>query len=154
MRMHEAALELAKFIDTSEQVNANGTPFHVGLQAHLEGTRAALLRKFREARLAAELPHIVTAPNGAAYPCTCSVGEDHELSHVLVVWTIYEKPADYPTVPFVVRAWHVSGGQQTDAGALAFADTLDQARSMLPAGLHRFPPSDGYDDPVVVESWL
>lgn len=33
------------------------------------------------------------------------------------------------------------------------ADTLDEARSRVPAGLERVPMCDGLEDPVVVEAW-
>lgn len=153
--MNAAALALAKFIDTFELVNQDGEPLVTdpGTRAHLEGTRAALLRQFREARFAAEMPHVMTGADGAAYPCSCEIGEDHEISNVLTVWTIYAAPADFPTVPFVVRGWLIHGTQSQPSGAMGFADTLDEARAFLPPGLVRFVPQHG-DDPVIVESWM
>ena len=73
---------------------------------------------------------------------------------VLTTWTIYERPADFPDVPFVLRGWIVGpGGQLRESGTLGFADTLEQARTYVPEGLTRFPRADD-DDPVIVETWL
>ncbi|WKW87087.1 hypothetical protein SEA_NICOLE72_50 [Microbacterium phage Nicole72] len=70
------------------------------------------------------------------------------------MWTIYAAPSDFPSVPFVVRG-HVASaeGVKADIGALGFADTLDEARAYLPAGLVCV-GRDPSDDPVIVESWL
>lgn len=97
--------------------------------------------------------HFVTTPNGATYTCTCTAGSDHEVGTQLMVWTIYRAPADFPSVPYVVRGWLIIGGDIVDSGALGLADSLEQARTYLPQGLSRFEPSPG-EDPVVVESWL
>jgi hypothetical protein len=73
---------------------------------------------------------------------------------MLTMWTIYSSPADYPDVPFVVRGWAVGPyGALADTGALGFADTLDEARNMIPDGLVRMERSPD-DDPVVVETWM
>lgn len=72
----------------------------------------------------------------------------------LTVWTIYAAPADYPSVPFVVRGWRTSvRGDVVDTGMIGFADTLDQARAYLPEGLYCVGRSDD-DEPQIVESWL
>lgn len=100
-------------------------------------------------------PHTFTAPSGTAYACTCPVGQDHALNEQLMVWTIYHHPADYPSVPYVVRGWLIVAGvnEPIDSGALGFADTLSEARSIVPAGLARWERGLD-DDPVIVESWI
>lgn len=73
---------------------------------------------------------------------------------MLEQWVIYQSPADYPSVPYVVRGWIVGpGGQLAASGAVGFADTLDQARHIIPAGLVCLPRSPE-DDAVIVETWF
>jgi hypothetical protein len=67
------------------------------------------------------------------------------------VWTIYERPRDYPD-SYVVRAWTTRGGEPTP-GPARTAPTLDAARKLVPRGMHRLPPFPG-DDPVIVETWI
>lgn len=74
---------------------------------------------------------------------------------VLITFTIYEKPKDYPD-KFVVRRWAVVRGQPNpvpDPKAWAVTDSLEQARASLPPGLVCI---DRYaqDDPVIVETWV
>lgn len=72
----------------------------------------------------------------------------------LQLWTIYRSPADFPDVPYVLRNWLVGpGGALADGGALGFADTLEEARSYLPAGLSMVPRAPN-DEPQIVETWL
>jgi len=72
----------------------------------------------------------------------------------LTIWcyTIYERPSDYPD-QFVVRAWFVERGAVTAYEPVGLADTLDDARALIPVGRERIPRVQS-DDPVIVESWL
>lgn len=70
----------------------------------------------------------------------------------LLVWTIYERPLDYPN-GYVVRAYECSRGEPVPWKTALFARTLESARAMLPAGLYRIGRSVD-DDPKIVESWL
>jgi hypothetical protein len=36
------------------------------------------------------LPHIMTAPDGALYPCTCDIGHDHDM-HILTPEEVAER---------------------------------------------------------------
>jgi len=69
----------------------------------------------------------------------------------LTIITIYDHPRDYPD-KFVVRACYVKGLARSWGGCL-LADTLEEARAMIPAGMSCFPRSPG-DDPVIVECWM
>lgn len=73
----------------------------------------------------------------------------------IVMWTIYDRPKDYPD-KFVVRAWTVYDGNPVPVpGAKVYtADTLEEARKFVPAGLVRFAKHPTHDDPVIVETWL
>lgn len=66
----------------------------------------------------------------------------------LRTWTIYKHPLDHPD-KYVVRGW-IDGTPDRTAHV---ADTLDEARDLVPAGLTRF-PRNPEDDPVIVETWL
>lgn len=67
-------------------------------------------------------------------------------------YTIYDHPADYPD-QFVVRAWAVSEGVVIAYAPVGFADTLEDARYLIPQGRTRIDRTQ-QDDPVIVESWL
>jgi hypothetical protein len=69
----------------------------------------------------------------------------------LVMWTIYEKPKDYPN-GFVVRRSVVSDRIKMDVVA-QYSPTLLHARAAIPRGLHRLPRFPD-DDACVVEVWM
>ncbi len=69
----------------------------------------------------------------------------------LVVWSIFENPADAPG-KFVARRFHISKGQVVPG--LGFTeDTLAAARRRIPPYLVRLPPSGG-DVACLVESYI
>lgn len=73
-------------------------------------------------------------------------------SDVLVMWTVYDHPRDYPT-KFVARRSEIRGGVAYMTNDMFVADSLDELRAWLPPGMSRmsrFPA----DDPVIVEVWL
>lgn len=71
----------------------------------------------------------------------------------MVVWTIYERPADYRQ-GFVARR-HEAYKDGTTAATLdaVYGDTLNAVRAKVPQGLYRI-ERDETDDPCIVESWL
>jgi len=69
----------------------------------------------------------------------------------LRVYTIHRDRAGHAG-RFVVRAWAVRPNGVRPTGAVRVADTLDEARALLPAGLE--PASDiRSDDPTLIETW-
>ena len=66
----------------------------------------------------------------------------------LDIWTVYERPTDYPQ-GFIARLYR----NGTATPATVTGDTLDAVRAGIPPGLCRMArhPSD---DPVIVETWL
>jgi len=69
----------------------------------------------------------------------------------LVLYTIYERPSDYPE-GFVVTMWIV-GPDLLRPSAKGFATDLEHARRLVPRGLYRMPREPG-DDPCIVENWI
>lgn len=69
----------------------------------------------------------------------------------LSIWTVYDRPADYPT-KFVARRW-LATMQLVPTDDVLLDDTLDALRNRLPPGLVQM-PRDPSDDPNIVESWL
>jgi len=70
----------------------------------------------------------------------------------LAFWVIYNKPSDYPN-HFVVRRQRALPGEIVPEKLAQIAETLEEARKLIPPGLYclgRFPD----DDPVIVESWI
>lgn len=71
----------------------------------------------------------------------------------ITLWTIYEKPLDYPD-SFVLRRWRVLGDNRIvpDEGCF-LTKTLEGARELIPQGLcniGRYP----CDDPAILEVWI
>jgi len=80
---------------------------------------------------------------------TCCMDEGDE---VLVGWTIYSHPADFPR-HIAVRQWWVSDMGLVHRPIVTLCETLDEAREQIPAGAICF-PRDPDDDPVVTETWM
>lgn len=71
---------------------------------------------------------------------------------VLMMWTVYERPTDFPN-SFVARRWRVTAEGAVATGDLVLAGTLERIREALPPGLYRL-PREAEDDPVIVETWF
>ncbi len=68
-------------------------------------------------------------------------------------WTIYQGASDV-AAPFAVREWHIyPGSQPFPAGRAIPAQSLQEARGVVPAGLYRFPRMLT-DDRTIVETWM
>ncbi len=70
----------------------------------------------------------------------------------LSLFTIYEKPRDYPD-EWVVREWKIIKGEAVPTKGCERAATLEEARRAIPSGLVCIALSES-DDPVIVETWL
>ena len=70
----------------------------------------------------------------------------------LEMWTVYDHPLDYPDY-FVARKSVVGVNAVTMTHEMFMADTLDELRKLLPAGLYRIHRYE-QDDPMIVEVWL
>lgn len=73
-------------------------------------------------------------------------------SKCLVMYTIYDKPKDYPD-RFVVRRWRIVGPKVTPEAVPMLADDIEDARSCIPPGtvcMERYL----LDDPNIVETWV
>lgn len=97
-----------------------------------------------------------------------TVNHTHAPDEGLELWTIYQKPKDYPD-GFVVRRSLVGAGRKCltcESGArhtntvcplmdatAQYAPSLETARALVPRGLARI-PRNPEDDSVIVEVWL
>jgi hypothetical protein len=72
----------------------------------------------------------------------------------LVVWTIYDHPADFPA-HWVVRCWTTASGDSEPRPSSVGVPhlSLASARASIPEGLVRIPRSED-DVRCVVESWI
>ena len=68
------------------------------------------------------------------------------------MFVIYHDPKDYPG-KFVTRRWFVHNHMDPDLLPMAVADSIFEARAVLPSGLVKMNRIPG-DDPVIVESWV
>ena len=72
---------------------------------------------------------------------------------VLTMWTVYEKPKDYP-IGWIARMFEVTGAGPKPTNHVIKCAELEPVRMKLArAGLIRFPRQDG-DEPQIVETWL
>lgn len=72
---------------------------------------------------------------------------------LLGLWTVYERPADYP-IGFVARLHHVYAGGLSGATLTAvYGPDLASVRRKLPAGLENL-GREPEDDPHIVETWI
>jgi hypothetical protein len=69
----------------------------------------------------------------------------------LSIWTVYQRPADFPT-KFVARRWLASEAL-VETDDVLLDDTLDALRNRLPPGLFQMPRAPS-DDPSIIETWL
>lgn len=73
----------------------------------------------------------------------------------LPMWTIYAHPLDHPD-HFVVRSYTVvrdgRDGPERDS-KIALADSLEEARKLVPPGLYCMTRSP-LDEPQIVETWF
>jgi len=68
-------------------------------------------------------------------------------------WAIYDHPKDYPD-NFVARRWRLGDrGEPIPDQECHVANSLEEARRFIPAGLVRILPLPG-EDPVIVEAWI
>lgn len=73
----------------------------------------------------------------------------------LTMWTVYERPTDYPQ-GFVARRWIAGVGELKATPDIIIGDTLEWVRSVLTdlyPWLYCLPRQDG-DEPQIVEVWL
>ena len=68
------------------------------------------------------------------------------------VYAIYERPRDFPG-GYVVRKYVAKPGVVKIGELVGTADTLDDARRLVPANLSRF-DRHPVDDKAIVETWL
>ena len=71
----------------------------------------------------------------------------------LSMWTVYDRPKDYPTLFVARRSELRSLGKIATTEDLRLAETLDDVRAKLPPGLYRLDRMPG-DDAKIVEVWL
>jgi len=67
-------------------------------------------------------------------------------------WVVYEHPRDYPE-QYVLRRWIIAKGMIIATHDVVLADSLEEIRKAVPAGLYCL-PRFAEDDPCIVESWL
>jgi hypothetical protein len=71
----------------------------------------------------------------------------------LTIWTVYERPRDYPC-GFIVRAFEISSTGPQPTGHVIKCLDLEPIREKLQrAGLTRL-MRDEKDEPQIVESWI
>ena len=72
---------------------------------------------------------------------------------MLTMFTVYERPTDYPNA-YVVRRFEIRPGGPEAGRLLGVVDTLEQARALIPASADARLPRAADDPPQVVETWV
>ncbi len=67
------------------------------------------------------------------------------------LWTVYDKPTDYPT-QFIARRW-LATLPPTPTSEVLVANDLNSVRKLLPPGLYCIPASP-HDGPYIIETWI
>ena len=76
------------------------------------------------------------------------------MANVIRMWTIYERPSDYP-LDYVVRGSSVASGLVSmDKEPLGTAPSLELARELLPKGTVRVQSRGEDPDACIVEVWV
>jgi len=75
-------------------------------------------------------------------------------STVLSMWTLYDRPRDYPQ-HYVARRFEVASGHiyPRPTNDMFTADSLEELRMLLPPGLVCLGRNPS-DDPNIVETWI
>jgi hypothetical protein len=76
-----------------------------------------------------------------------------EKEDVLNIWTLYERPRDYPNQCVARRFQVLQGGDTLVTNDMFVANTIEELRRLIPRGLFRL-PRDPRDDKAIVETWL
>ena len=71
---------------------------------------------------------------------------------LLSMWTVYDKPKDYPDAT-VARRFEIEGGQERATDDLLRASLEELRRVFDEAGLYRIMRAED-DEPHIVEVWL
>lgn len=69
----------------------------------------------------------------------------------LAIWTVYERPADFPDL-FVARKWLIQL-EPVATDVVLFGRTIQEVRNQLPPHLVQLTRNLD-DDPCIVEVWL
>lgn len=84
---------------------------------------------------------------------TSSKPMDPNDEELLVMWSIYDHPSDYPN-HFVARRWLIAREGPRPTTDVLVADGIDRLRTEFhQRGLYCQPREPG-DDPAVVETWF
>ncbi len=68
------------------------------------------------------------------------------------MFTIYQRPSDYPD-HYVVRKWFSGPGEARPDATVRLASSLEEARGMVPCECVRLERHQD-DDAVIVETWI
>lgn len=73
---------------------------------------------------------------------------------VLMMWTVYDHPTDYPTF-YVARRFDIHAGTVTATDSVLFNTNIDNLRGdIVQRGFyHRLERNSG-DDPKIMETWI
>ena len=80
------------------------------------------------------------------------MSQDKAQARPLSMWTIYERPRDYPT-HFVTRRIDVHQGFTVHTDDFHLCSSLEVARQHVPGSAVNI-GREPADDPVIVETWL
>src|SRR5438105_15366888 len=82
-----------------------------------------------------------------------------DLTKPMGLYVIYQNVKDYPG-KFLVKRWNLTSAtaeadkvRARESQLVSVVDSLEEARKLVPAGLHNLGRRD-HDDPLIVEAWI
>jgi hypothetical protein len=82
-----------------------------------------------------------------------------DLTKPMSLYVIYQDVKDYPG-KFLIKRWNLTSAtaevdqvRARESQLVGVVDSLEEARKLIPAGLHNLGRSQ-QDDPVIVETWI
>lgn len=69
-------------------------------------------------------------------------------------YAIYARPSDHPFAAFLVREWAITPTEVTAGRVLGTANTIGEARALVPPQADFRQERQDDDDPVIVETWI
>ena len=82
-----------------------------------------------------------------------------DLNKPMTLYVIYHNVKDYPG-KFPVKRWNLKSAtaeadqvRARESQLVGVVDSLEEARKLIPAGLHNLGRRE-HDDPIIVETWI
>lgn len=80
--------------------------------------------------------------------------DDTTTTYKMLQYTIYHRPLDFPGVEYLVREFRIHSGHVITGPVVGIAQTVEEARALVPPQADAMITRSPEDDPAVVETWI